>query len=180
MTNRSCQVEGCQGKYFAKGFCAKHYHANRLQETKILKNRTIEPMAAAVGRVCQVPDCNRTYFAKGFCATHYQKNRQQTLKNLSVQNKQNPENDKQLTGLSMGITRQLDTLGRIVLPIELRRSLNIEISDSLEIFVDQEMIILRKYSPGCFFCGSLTNDSVYFKGKVICNECVNTCKSGNQ
>ncbi|MCG8482598.1 MAG: AbrB/MazE/SpoVT family DNA-binding domain-containing protein, partial [Clostridia bacterium] len=52
-----------------------------------------------------------------------------------------------------GIVRKVDELGRVVLPIELRRNLNIEIKDPLEIYVDGEMIILKKYAPACIFCG---------------------------
>ncbi|MCL2322585.1 MAG: AbrB/MazE/SpoVT family DNA-binding domain-containing protein, partial [Oscillospiraceae bacterium] len=50
---------------------------------------------------------------------------------------------------STGIVRKVDELGRIVLPIELRRTLNIEIKDALEIYVDGDQIILKKYEPAC-------------------------------
>ena len=53
---------------------------------------------------------------------------------------------------STGIVRKVDELGRIVLPIELRRTLGIEEKDRIEIFVDGESIILRKYQPACIFC----------------------------
>ena len=52
-----------------------------------------------------------------------------------------------------GIVRKIDELGRIVLPIELRRNLNIDIKDPLEIYVEEGMIILKKYEPSCIFCG---------------------------
>lgn len=51
-----------------------------------------------------------------------------------------------------GIVRKVDELGRIVLPIELRRTLDIEIKDPIEIFVDDEYILLKKYEPACIFC----------------------------
>ena len=54
---------------------------------------------------------------------------------------------------STGIVRKVDELGRIVLPIELRRTMNIEEKDSLEIYVDGANIILHKYQPSCVFCG---------------------------
>ncbi len=58
--------------------------------------------------------------------------------------------------LSTGIVRPLDNLGRIVLPIELRRSLDIKNKqDAFEIYTDGSTIILRKYEPGCVFCGNL-------------------------
>jgi len=72
-----------------------------------------------------------------------------------------------------GIVRKVDELGRVVLPIELRRTLGIDVKDPLEIFVDGECVILRRYEPACTFCGSA--DSVnYFQGKNVCNECVTT------
>lgn len=73
---------------------------------------------------------------------------------------------------STGIVRKVDELGRIVLPIELRRTLDIAEKDSLEIYVDDDRIILRKYEPTCVFCGS-SKDVISFKGKNICPACLN-------
>jgi transcriptional pleiotropic regulator of transition state genes len=70
-----------------------------------------------------------------------------------------------------GIVRKIDELGRIVLPIELRRSLHIDIGDAVEIYVDPDKIILKKYTPACLFCGNFENMS-YFKGKMICSTCI--------
>ena len=72
---------------------------------------------------------------------------------------------------STGIVRKVDELGRVVLPIELRRTLNISYKDSLEIFTDNNMVVLRKYEPSCIFCGSATN-VVNYKGGNICPECI--------
>lgn len=72
---------------------------------------------------------------------------------------------------SIGVVRKVDELGRIVVPIELRRNLNIEVGDPLEIFVSDEEIILRKYQPGCVFCGDVKY-VVEFKGKKICTNCI--------
>ena len=69
-----------------------------------------------------------------------------------------------------GIVRKIDELGRIVLPIELRRTMNIAVKDSLEIFVDGDSIILKKYSPSCIFCGQ-TEGILTFKGKNVCADC---------
>ena len=60
---------------------------------------------------------------------------------------------------STGIVRKVDELGRIVLPIELRRTLGIEEKDRIEIFVDGESIILRKYQPACIFCDNATSST---------------------
>ena len=72
---------------------------------------------------------------------------------------------------STGIVRKVDELGRIVLPIELRRTLNIEEKDALEIYVDGESILLKKYQPACIFCGSAEDIKIY-KSKNICAQCV--------
>lgn len=70
-----------------------------------------------------------------------------------------------------GIVRAVDELGRIVIPIELRRTLDIAEKDSLEIFVEGEQIILRKYEPSCVFCGQV-KDVFNYKGKNICHSCI--------
>ncbi len=74
-----------------------------------------------------------------------------------------------------GIVRKVDDLGRIVLPIELRRNLGIEIKDPLEIFVDGEYIMLKKYEPACVFCGS-ADQVINFEGKNICRNCIEDLK----
>jgi transcriptional pleiotropic regulator of transition state genes len=71
---------------------------------------------------------------------------------------------------STGIVRKVDELGRVVLPIELRRTLGIDEKDALEIYVDQEKIILKKYEPACVFCNNATDVQV-FRGKNVCREC---------
>ena len=76
---------------------------------------------------------------------------------------------------STGIVRKVDELGRIVLPIELRRSLDIAEKDSLEIYVDDNRIILKKYEPTCIFCGN-SKDVITFKGKNICPACLSELK----
>lgn len=72
---------------------------------------------------------------------------------------------------STGIVRKVDELGRIVLPIELRRTLDISERDALEIYVEGSAIILKKYRPTCVFCDSAKDVSV-FKGKNICPKCL--------
>jgi len=71
---------------------------------------------------------------------------------------------------STGVVRKVDELGRIVIPIELRRTLGIEEKDALEIYVDQEKIILKKYEPACVFCGNAENVT-NFRGKNVCRDC---------
>ncbi len=67
---------------------------------------------------------------------------------------------------STGIVRKVDELGRVVLPIELRRNLDIKEKDALEIFVDDERIILKKYEPADIFSGSM-DDLIDYKGKKV-------------
>ena len=75
-----------------------------------------------------------------------------------------------------GIVRKVDELGRIVLPKELRRTLGIQKEDPVEIFVDENNIILRKYEPACIFCGSASEVSI-IHGKNICRVCIDEMKS---
>ena len=77
---------------------------------------------------------------------------------------------------STGVVRQLDTLGRIVLPIELRRTMDIGVKDMVEIFVEDDKIILKKYHPACIFCGDADN-IVFFNGKRICQNCLEEIKN---
>ena len=70
---------------------------------------------------------------------------------------------------STGIVRRVDELGRIVLPIELRRSLNINERDTLEIFVDDEKIVLKKYEPADIFTGNM-DDLIEYMGKKVSKE----------
>ena len=72
---------------------------------------------------------------------------------------------------STGIVRKVDELGRIVLPIELRRTLDIAEKDALEIYVEGSSIILKKYRPNCMFCDS-SKDIITFKGKNVCPKCL--------
>jgi len=74
---------------------------------------------------------------------------------------------------STGIVRKVDELGRVVIPIELRRTMGIEIKDPLEIYVDEEKVILKKYAPACIFCGNADNIKEYM-GKNVCGECVSS------
>lgn len=71
---------------------------------------------------------------------------------------------------STGIVRKIDDLGRMVIPIELRKTMNINKKDPMEIFVDGDKIILRKYEPACIFCGSADN-IIEFEGRTICGNC---------
>lgn len=79
-----------------------------------------------------------------------------------------------------GIVRKLDELGRIVLPMELRRTLNIESRDEVEIYVEGDNIILKKYAPneGCIFCEQ-TENLVTFYDKKLCRTCADTIIANN-
>ena len=79
--------------------------------------------------------------------------------------------NKEVIMKSTGIVRKVDELGRDVLPIELRRNLSIGEKDALEIYVDQDTIILKKYEPACIFCGQAKGIK-HIKGKNICPACL--------
>ncbi|MFB5674817.1 AbrB/MazE/SpoVT family DNA-binding domain-containing protein [Paenibacillus terreus] len=76
-----------------------------------------------------------------------------------------------------GMTRPLDSLGRIVLPKEMRMTMEIEIGDPLEFFIEDKTLMLRKYkSTNCTFCGSLDTNT-YYKDQFICNDCAAELKT---
>ncbi|MBQ8828301.1 MAG: AbrB/MazE/SpoVT family DNA-binding domain-containing protein [Clostridia bacterium] len=72
---------------------------------------------------------------------------------------------------STGVVRKLDELGRVVLPIDLRRRMEITERDSMEIFTDGNMIVLKKYAPSCSFCSN-AGELTMFRGKNVCSECL--------
>ena len=80
---------------------------------------------------------------------------------------------------STGIVRKVDELGRIVLPVELRRTLDIVQQDELEIYLDDDKIVLKKYEPSCVFCGNLT-DIITYKEKKICRKCLTELKTESE
>jgi len=71
-----------------------------------------------------------------------------------------------------GIVRKVDELGRLVIPIELRRTMGINIKDDMEIYLDAENIILEKYEPACLFCGNTENLKPSGK-RIVCTDCIN-------
>jgi transcriptional pleiotropic regulator of transition state genes len=73
---------------------------------------------------------------------------------------------------STGIVRKVDDLGRVVIPVELRRTLKISEGEALEIYVDSDRVIFKKYEPSCscVFCGN-ADDTKIFRGKNICPDC---------
>lgn len=72
---------------------------------------------------------------------------------------------------STGIVRKVDELGRIVLPVEMRRMLDIAERDELEIYLEKDCIILQKFEESCVFCGS-TRGLITYRRKVVCQECI--------
>lgn len=72
---------------------------------------------------------------------------------------------------STGIVRNIDELGRVVVPKEIRTTLGIANSDPVEFFVEEDKIVLRKYRPVCHFCGAV-EEIVDFKNKKVCASCI--------
>jgi len=80
---------------------------------------------------------------------------------------------------STGIVRNIDELGRIVVPKEIRKKLGIENTDPVEIYVEGEYILIKKYHPACHFCGS-TEGVTDFKGKIVCSSCISELCSASK
>ncbi|MBR5774121.1 MAG: AbrB/MazE/SpoVT family DNA-binding domain-containing protein [Clostridia bacterium] len=75
---------------------------------------------------------------------------------------------------STGIVRKVDELGRLTIPKEIRKQMNIRDNvDSFEMFTDGNNLILRKYAPSCVFCNSFEMDMISYKGMNVCKACIN-------
>lgn len=73
---------------------------------------------------------------------------------------------------SIGIVRNVDSLGRVVIPKETRAMLGMNEGDPVEIFVNGEEVILRKYVPGCTLCGQVDKPmKQHLPGKLVCSDC---------
>ena len=73
---------------------------------------------------------------------------------------------------STGQVRKVDELGRIVLPKDIREAIDVKTGDSMEIYLDEKMVFLKKHLPSCIFCGN-TEELVEFKGSLVCSNCRN-------
>ena len=79
---------------------------------------------------------------------------------------------------STGIIRNLDELGRVVIPKEIRKKLNIGEKDPIEIYQDGDAIVLKKYQSGCIFCGN-SKDLTLYDGKLVCKKCLDKLSAIN-
>ena len=77
---------------------------------------------------------------------------------------------------STGFVKKIDELGRILIPKELRSSMELDSKDALEMFVDGDRIVLQKYQPACIFCSN-ADDIIFFEGRRICSSCLSKLKS---
>lgn len=75
-----------------------------------------------------------------------------------------------------GVVRKLSALGHLVLPVDLRRSLEIDAKDTVEMFLDEDLLILKKYEPLCFLCKSKTNVKI-FNRRLICCKCIENIRA---
>ncbi|MBQ2704260.1 MAG: AbrB/MazE/SpoVT family DNA-binding domain-containing protein [Clostridia bacterium] len=81
---------------------------------------------------------------------------------------------------STGIVRKMDRLGRVVIPKELRRVMNIEEDvDAMEIFTEGNTVILKKYEPSCLFCNETDFNMVSYKGHSVCRKCIAELEKAN-
>ncbi|MCK8825533.1 AbrB/MazE/SpoVT family DNA-binding domain-containing protein [Fuchsiella alkaliacetigena] len=76
---------------------------------------------------------------------------------------------------SVGIVRKIDNLGRVTIPKEVRNNFDIEVGDPMEILVNEDEVVFKKYSPSCVFCGN-TNNVIDYKNETVCLSCINTLK----
>lgn len=90
--------------------------------------------------------------------------------------------EKERRGIFMravGYVRQIDKLGRLVLPSDIRKSLGITSGiDSVEFFLDNDSVVIRKYRPACVFCGNAENITT-FKDQSVCSSCMEEIRKGN-
>jgi len=77
---------------------------------------------------------------------------------------------------STGIVREIDKVGRIVIPKEIRSNLQINDNDPMEIFIDNDCIVIRKYEPSCIFCKSV-KEVITYHDRKICRECLEMLKN---
>lgn len=77
---------------------------------------------------------------------------------------------------ALGIIRPVDELGRIVLPVETRKMMDLNPKDGVEVFIEDDKIILKKYRPSCIFCGE-ADGVIDFKGKKVCRGCIEALKT---
>ena len=91
----------------------------------------------------------------------------------------NNDSKRGFTMKATGIIRKVDELGRIVLPIELRRNLDIAERDELEIYVDGDNVILHKHEASCIFCSS-NSDLYSYQGKYVCGKCIQALEALHQ
>ncbi len=75
----------------------------------------------------------------------------------------------------MVMLRKLDDMGRLVIPSEIRRAMDIKIGDNVQMSIEGERLILEKFSAGCIFCAG-TEDLVCYQGKHVCSRCLKTLK----
>ena len=70
---------------------------------------------------------------------------------------------------STGVVRKIDQLGRIVFPIELRRTLKLNEGDPVEIFVDGEFILMKKYNAqdACAVTGEVLSENKEFAPGLV-------------
>ena len=74
--------------------------------------------------------------------------------------------------MKAGITRRIDKLGRVVIPISMRKANNLGVEDPVDISVENDSIVIRKSGPACVFCGKKDGNLLTFRGRTICKSCL--------
>ncbi len=74
-----------------------------------------------------------------------------------------------------GMLRKIDDLGRVVIPSEIRKAMQIDKGDVLEMSMEEDRLVIRKFAPACIFCGG-TEHLFTYEEKNICGQCIETIK----
>ncbi len=78
---------------------------------------------------------------------------------------------------TFGMIRKVDALGRIVIPSELRQAMELQQGDALELYLEEDRLVMKKFAPACIFCGGI-QQLVTYEGKNICGKCVRVLRQG--
>jgi transcriptional pleiotropic regulator of transition state genes len=73
----------------------------------------------------------------------------------------------------LGVIRSIDSIGRLVIPIEVRREMGLNVGEPVHMYVENGKVIVEKYIKSCFLCGKTSSEYTSVHGKRVCNACKN-------
>ncbi|MGX5183789.1 AbrB/MazE/SpoVT family DNA-binding domain-containing protein [Streptomyces avermitilis] len=154
MNRRGCEEPECAHVYYAKNKCLKHYHKARNEELKKTRDELVAQAKASQAHLRDFPTKTNV---TGSIALETDREKKYKL--------------SEIRGNSLGIVRPMDSLGRITLPMEIRKKFELHTPNAVEFYIDGNTLILKKYAPGCLLCGNMQETRI-FKNQVICLECL--------